>query len=471
MTEKASLFVKKGQKKFYIISTYGELLDLALYLKNVEKHEVILNITDHDYKKIGDGMLEKDNDWFKYLGKGYTWIIDGCEHGKMQDWLRGKGEFVFGGCEEGDELENDRQKNQKWFKELGFDIAPSQNFKSFEDGISFVQENPETSFIMKQNGDAPKRLNHKGKFQGGLDMIYHLEQMKKSWNESEYGPVDFDLMEVVEGMELAVSSFFNGKDWMKDKNGRVIAFLNFEHKKEIDGDLGETTGELGTLFYGRTDKNKLVQDIIMKPGITDYLKKIGFRGVFDINCMLTDGGIIPLEPTCRPGIPSTSYEFLESVENCGEMIEAVAKGLNTPISIKEGWGMVMVLAAKPFPVEADMEQESTSIGEKLWILEGENPIDEFTQEQRKHIHLENFEKKDDDYLVATKNGYLLTVTGTGKSIQETRENLIQYIKDNIYISGMKYRTDIGERYEDKEEMIKETQRSKLFVSKALFSKV
>jgi len=38
-------------------------------------------------------------------------------------------------------------------------------------------------------------------------------------------------------------------------------------------------------------------------------------------------------------------------------------------------------------------------------------------------------------------------TGKGKDIKSVRENLIKYIKDNLYISGMKYRTDIGARVE------------------------
>ncbi len=49
---------------------------------------------------------------------------------------------------------------------------------------------------------------------------------------------------------------------------------------------------------------------------------------------------------------------------------------------------------------------------------------------------------------STKNGYLLTVTAKGQNVYDVRESLIQYIEDNIYISGMKYRSDIGKRIED-----------------------
>jgi phosphoribosylamine-glycine ligase len=288
-----------------------------------------------------------------------------------------------------------------------------------------------------------------GKFDGNIDMIFHLQSLKKRWNETMYGKFDCDLMEIVEGLEVACSAFFNGTEFMKNKEGKVVGFLNFEEKKECDGGTGETTGEMGTTFIGCTEDNQMFKDIIMRPKIISVLKKIGFRGVFDINCIKTKDGMVALEPTSRFGIPSTSYEFMEGMKSpVAELLFAVAMGENKPIEIKEGVGMVMCVVAKPYPVEADIDDEATSQGEKLWILNEGKPIKDFTEEQKKHIHLQNFYKDDGGYFVATKNGYLLTVTAKGKTIESTRNTLIEYIKDNLYISGMKYRSDIGKRVED-----------------------
>jgi phosphoribosylamine--glycine ligase len=442
--------------KFIIHSEYGELLDLAMQLQN-EGHEVCMYIPDKQSKKIGDGIIPKIDNWHNELGKGYIWLIDGCSHGNLQDWLRKQGEFVFGGSEMGDKLENDRQLGQKLFKSAGFYQPESKNFTDIDDAIQFVLENKERRWILKQNGDAPKSINHMGKFDGNIDMIFHLQTLKKRWNETMYGKFDCDLMEIVEGLEVACSAFFNGKEFMKNKEGKVVGFLNFEEKKECDGGTGETTGEMGTTFIGTTEDNKLFKDIIMRPKIIAVLRKINFRGVFDINCIKTKDGIVALEPTSRFGIPSTSYEFMEGLKmNTGKLLEAVAKGEDTPLEIKEGVGMVMCVVAKPYPVEVDVDDEATSQGEKLWILNDGKPIKDFTDEQKKHIHLANFYKDEGSYFVSTKNGYLLTVTAKGKTIEGTREDLIKYIKDNIYLSGMKYRSDIGKRVEkllDKKSMV------------------
>lgn len=455
--------------KFIIVSQYSELMDLADYLANVEKHEVCLYIQSKEYGKIGDGMVKKIDDLHPYIGQGYTWIIDGCAHGKLQDWLREQGEAVFGGSKIGDELENNRQKNQTWFKLAGFRQPFSKNFKNIDDAISFVKENTKTKWILKQNGDAPKSISHKGKFDSSEDMIFHLQELKKSWSESEFGDFNCDLMEIADGMEVAASVFFNGKDYMKNADGKVVGFINWEEKKECDGEMGETCGEMGTTFMGVTEDNQLFRDILIRPVILEVLRKSKFRGVFDINCIQTKEGIVALEPTMRPGIPSTSYEFIEGMaSNTGEMIDAVARGKDVPIEVNQGYGMVMCVVAKPFPVEADVDDSSTSVGEKLWILNGKKILNEFTADQRKHIHLYNFFKKENEdtgesyYSVATKNGYLLTVSTKGKDVESIREGLIEYIKDNLYLAGMKYRTDIGNRVEgDKRKPLEDKIRAEL----------
>lgn len=437
--------------KFIVMSTYGELLDVAIQLSVVEKYETYFCVTDKEYSRIGKGIVPIESNWHQCLGKKYIWVVDGCENADLQDWLRGQGEFVVGTNTKLSEMENDRQKGQDWFKKAGFEQPYSKNFTDIDECIKFVEDNTDTKWILKQNGDAPKSINYKGKFKDNEDMLFHLEECRKGWNTAEYGPFDCDLMEVVEGMEVAVSGFFNGNDYLRDSDGKVVAFLNFEHKKESDGDTGETTGEMGTLFYGTDEDHDLVRDILLAPEIVKVLKESNYRGVFDINGSWTKDGYVAFEATSRFGIPASSYEFIEGLEsNTGELLASMAMGTDDAIKIKKGWGLCQVIAAKPFPVDADLDDEATSRGEKLWIIGAAgNPIKKFNDEQLKHIHLENFERDEEgDYKVATKNGYLLVVTATGNSIADVREECIDTIKNNIFIAGMKYRHDLGKRIEE-----------------------
>src|SRR5262249_53921539 len=158
--------------------------------------------------------------------------------------------------------------------------------------------------------------------------------------------------------------------------------------------------------------------------ISSLLESIRFRGVFDINCILADDGrLVALEPTSRPGIPATSYEYIEGMNSpTGELLSAMAKGINRKIDLHIGVGMVMCVVAKPFPLEADVEDDATSMGERLWPLEDGSPILDFTPEQRNHVHLYNFKLKTNEetgetyYSVPTKSGYLYTVTARGETV-------------------------------------------------------
>lgn len=435
--------------KFLIVSTFGETLDLAVHLSKVEKYETMFCTLDPDYDKIGEGIVEKTKNWWECLGQDYIWAIDGCETAEMQDWLREMGEYVVGTNKEMAELEEDRQKGQAWFKDAGFNQPESKNFKDIDEAIAFVQENTGKLYILKQNAGAPKHINHKGHFKDGSDMVYHLEECKKHWNEHDWGAFDCDLMEIVQGIEIAASGFFNGHDWLKDKDGKVVGFLNAESKKEANDNRGETTGETGTTFKGADEDDELFKDILLRPEITAMLKKTGFRGVFDINGSKTKDGYVAFEATSRFGIPATSYEFMEGLEsNTGRLLASMAMGTDEVIEVSRGTGMVIVITAKPYPVEGPLPDEATSIGERLWILKNGKPVKEFDAEQMKHIHLENFKKENDNYYVATKDGYLLTVTGQGKTVKETRESLIDYIDENLYISGLKIRSDIGKDVEN-----------------------
>lgn len=438
---------------FIVWSEYGEIADVAIHLANVEKYETYLHIADKNYKKIADGLVPKVENWWDCLGEGYIWIVDGTGTAPFQDWLREQGESVFGSSEEAADLENDRQLGQDLFRRAGFDQPESHNFTSIDEAISFVEENRDTRWILKQNGDAPKHLNHMGKFDDSVDMLYHLKEMKKEWNEAEFGKFDCDLMEVVTGTEIAASAFWNGHDWMRNKEGKVVGFINFEEKKEADGGMGETCGEMGTVFIGVTEDDPIFEDIMLRPEIGEALAESGFRGAFDINgCITDEGDYVAFEATSRPGVPSSSYEFIEGMEDSGSFFEKVATGSDESIEIKMGVGMVMCVVAKPFPLELHVEETGNSLGERLWPLQNGKPVSQFDKEQAKHIHFYNFALEDTEdgqvYKVATDSGYMLTVTASGNSLPRLRAKLIDYIKENLYLPGMKYRTDIGARAEE-----------------------
>lgn len=199
--------------RILLISKDGDSLDLALRLQK-EGSEVKYSIQDKDYRRIGDGFnLMKAHDYKKelsWVGKDGLIIFDQSGWGKEQDELRKAGYSVVGGSEGGDRLELDRQHAQEIFRKHGTKTVRSRHFKSPDEAIKFVQKN-KGRWVLKQNGHVDKCFSYAGKMPDGSDVI-DLLQNYKIHNHRECRSID--LQERVDGVELAVTRYFNGKDWI-----------------------------------------------------------------------------------------------------------------------------------------------------------------------------------------------------------------------------------------------------------------
>ena len=355
------------------ISSANIIAGNLTWLLKKENHNVKLFIDDKNRKSDFDNMVQKTNDWRKelnWVGKDGLIVFDDIGYGEIQDNLRKQGYSVFGGCELGDKLELDRQYAQNIFQNYGIKTPETKNFKNISSCIRFIKRN-KGPWVIKQNDHALKHLNYVPVFSDSRDSINILENYKKYF-ERELRTIT--IQKKVEGVEIGVGRFFNGKDWI----GPIE--INIEHKKFFPGDLGPSTSEMGTLaWYDDKENNKLFRETLKK--LKPYLQKIKFKGDIELNCIVNKNGAFPLEATPRLGSPIIYLQCEIHDSPWGEFLKAVADGKLYKLKWKRGYGIVVLIAVPPFPYVYKLK-ETCFRGVNIYFDRYIN------KEKFKHIHFE-----------------------------------------------------------------------------------
>ncbi|MBI3336913.1 phosphoribosylamine--glycine ligase [Candidatus Peregrinibacteria bacterium] len=418
-------------KKFLFVSLTALIGDIAWQVRR-EGHEVKYYIKDPEEKEVSDGFVPKVENWESEIDWADVIVFDDvCGHGKTAQELRNKGKAVIGGTPYTDRLEDDRAFGQEELKNHGVSILSYQEFKDFDEGILYIQQNPGRYVLKPSLGDAPKNLLYVGNEEDGSDVIRILTAYQHAWSDRVKS---YQLQKKVNsGVEVAVGSFFDGQKFLEPIN------VNFEHKKLFPGDLGVSTGEMGTsMFWSRP--NYLFNATLKKMEPT--LQREGYIGYIDINCIVNGQGIYPLEFTCRFGYP-TIFIQADGMQNpIGDFFAALAKGESYPLKTKKGFQVGARIVVPPFPFDDpktfDSFSKDTAIVFKKPVPEG--------------VHIEDVKLVKEEWLITGTAGVVLTVTGTGSTMREAQRQMYYRIS-NILIPNMYYRTDIGDRwFEDNDKL-------------------
>src|SRR6185437_8262762 len=268
----------------------------------------------------------------------YVGFLDKVGFGSLADRLRKEGKAVIGGSAYTDRLELDRDFGAQEMKAAGLTIPDSWEFGCFEDALKFVEKNP-ARYVVKPSGKAQndKVLSFVGREEDGKDVLAILQRYQKGWG----GKVKtLQVQKFLSGIEVAVGGYFNGQDFI------LPVCINFEHKRLFPGEIGPSTGEMGTsMFY--TGPNRLYRDTIEK--MKSRLVEAGYCGYFDINCIATARGVFPLEITPRFGYPTVSIQ-MEGVQSpWGEFLYALASKKPYALKTQRGFQIGVVIALPPWP--------------------------------------------------------------------------------------------------------------------------
>ncbi len=417
-------------KKFLFVSWDGLIGDIAWQIVK-EGHEVKYYIKEKEEKEVTDGFVPKVEDWKAEVDWADVIVFDDVlGQGTEAKKLRDQGKFVIGGTPYTDKLEDDRAFGQEELKKAGIAIIPYRDFTSFDDAINFIKENP-NKYVIKPSGQAAniKGLLFIGEEDDGRDVIQVLNDYKNAWAKKI--PL-FQLQKKIIGVEVAVGAFFNGKEFIYPIN------VNFEHKKLFPGNLGPSTGEMGTAMFW-SGPNKIFNQTLkkMEPKIAEE----NYVGYIDINCIVNKSGIYPLEWTSRFGYPTINIQHEGMLIPIGEFLYELAAGNTPKLKVKNGFQIGVRIVVPPFPFT---DKKTFDVKSKDSVI--------FFKKPTEGIHIEDVKKVNDEWVVTGTSGVVLIVCGCGQTMRQTQNQVYTRIR-NISIPHMYYRKDIGDRwYEDSDRL-------------------
>ena len=412
----------------------GESNDLAAMYHGLllRGHEVKVFVENEDSRDVYAGMLDLVPDWRAELG----WLRDAGDEGivlfesalrgREQDALRSEGFQVIGGSALGDRLEADREFGQQVLRGIGMHTAASHRFDDYAVAIDFLRANG-GRFVLKFNGaDSPRTRNYVGELEDGADMLALLA-MYRNHPMAGGGAPDFVLMEHVQGVEVGVGAYFNGAGFLQP------ACIDFEHKRFFAGELGELTGEMGTIVSYR-DSQRLF-DAVLAP-LAPLLAEGGYCGYINVNLIANDAGLWPLEFTSRFGYPGFAICEALHLEPWEVIFQRMLRRDGLRLATRDGFSCGVVLTVQPFPYRHGYQELSK--GEPICLRPGAAEAD------RMALSWGEVARVGGQLVTSGCTGFVAVATGAGLTVQSACDAAYRVARQ-VVVPNLRYRTDIGER--------------------------
>lgn len=367
-------------------------------------------------------------DWLE-RGKGIA-VFETAGMGHLQEDLRKANYHVVGGSLFGDRLERDREFGQQCLRDAGLKTKSVRTFTNFQTAIQYVKAHPRRYVFKVNGGGFSSDRSYVGELEDGRDIVALLARHDVTWHQDR--PASFVLMDHITGVEVGVGGYFNGKEFL---NAVVI---DWEHKRFFNGNLGELTGEMGTLVsYDNSQPLFLATLAKMK----EQLRANDYVGYININTLVNTDGIWPLEFTCRFGDPGYAICEALHVEGWDRLLERLVIPGVLDFHVRKGFAVGVVLTVPPFPYATRYAELSK--GQPIFFR------GKLSDQEKRNIHLNEVDFQGDQMLTAGEVGSLMVVTGCGETVETARENAYS-LAHKIVTPNVRYRTDIGLRFIESE---------------------
>lgn len=329
----------------------------------------------------------------------------------LGDQLRDAGFAVFGPSAEAARIEGSKAFAKDVMKAAGVRTAEAETVTNVVD-IDAALDRFGPTWVVKDDGLA-----------GGKGVVVtpdrevahaHAEAVIAAGN-----PVLFESF--LEGPEVSLFCLVDGET--------VVPLLPAQdHKRAYDNDEGPNTGGMGAYtplpWLPDNGVQRIVDEVCIP--VAEEMKARGcpYSGLLYAGIAWGPEGPAVVEFNCRFGDPETQAVLALLETPLAGVLHSVATGALSEIEAlrwHDGAAITVVLAAAGYPT-------NPATGEEIRGAEGPEILHAGTEEV--------------DGKIISTGGRVLNVIGTGKDLNEARENAYARIKD-IEMEGGFYRSDIG----------------------------
>lgn len=399
-------------------SMYGSWFSLQL---EQEGHSVDIWLMKHydDYSFVLEGLVKQPLR-AKPNFKDYNLVLfDLTGTPKVAEEVHALGVPCIGDGNLNTELEDDRLLGIQIMEESGINVPEYEVFNDLSEAKRFIKKTNKR-YVFKPNGGQDQDTATTYVSKSADDMLRFITKLSSVTHDAE-----FILQEVVNGTEISTEAWFNGDRFFL-VNGTL------EEKKFMNDNKGPNTGCAGNLIwiYDQLNPPRIFRDGLAK--LRDFLKQYNYRGMIDLNTIVTEGEIYGLEWTPRFGYDASATLYACLNNDCfGNFLGSIASGAEPDISISNYFSSGIRLSVPPYPSEIKGKHPDGVPIEG--IEEDDIPKNTFLYDC---MH-----DGDDGLCTCGVSGLVAVPIQTGNSPQQAWGKVYEKIK-TINIPDMQYRTDL-----------------------------
>lgn len=323
------------------------------------------------------------------------------------------------------QLEDDRMLGIQVMEECDINVPAYETFQDISAAKSYLKKTNKRT-IFKPNGGQDQDTATTYVSKSADDMLKYLDKLS-----SNSKGVEFILQDFVQGTEVSCEAWFNGEEFCLI-NGTL------EEKKFLNDNKGPNTGCAGNLVWIMDQVNP---PLIYREGLSklkDFLKQYNYRGMIDLNTIVTDTQLYGLEWTPRFGYDASATLY-SCINNLGAFLGSVAYGDTSSTDNICNFAAGIRISIPPYPSEIKNKHPE------------EIPIEGIEEDDiPKKCFLYDCCEEKGELFTAGVNGLIAVPIANGNGISEVWSRVYDKV-NRIQIPDMQYRTDLecttAKRYE------------------------